>query len=53
MVVVLQNHGVWKQVGKEKCLVELYLYLEVADLHVKENIVILENNHVQARVLFH
>jgi hypothetical protein len=53
VVVVLQNHGVRKQVGKEKFLVELCLYLEVADLHIKEHIIILETNHVQARILFH
>lgn len=53
MAVVSQNHGVWKQKGKENFLVELCLYLEVADLHVKEHIVILENDQVQARILFH
>lgn len=47
MVVVLQNHGVWKQEGKGEFLVELCLYLEV-DLHIKQNIVILETNHAQA-----
>jgi hypothetical protein len=53
VAVVLQNHGVRKQAGKEKFLVEFCLYLEVVDLHIKEHIVILETNHVQARILFH
>jgi hypothetical protein len=47
VAVASQNYGVWKQEGKENFLVELCLYLEVADLHVKEHIVILENDQVQ------